>query len=153
MPTQEFAHVGVGLEEAAENATGDAKGLAPARRPFANGIGEVAPHGIKDLVGVEDVPRERVGTLTAQIGVGRRAVVVDAFPLFNEAERGAAVQQAFERSGIGARRSGERSRIRRQPVEDAHRHGGEHRLRAPEGVDQVQDGLGIGQAHGRRKWS
>jgi hypothetical protein len=40
-----------------------------------------------------------------------------------------------------------------QRLEDAHRHGGEHRLGVPEGLDQIEHGLRIGKVHKWRRWS
>src|SRR6185369_17950755 len=58
----------LGLEEAAEDGAVPAEGLMPAGGAFADGVREVAPHGIESAVGIVDVAGEGVRAGGAQEG-------------------------------------------------------------------------------------
>jgi hypothetical protein len=113
-----------GAIEAAEDGAIDAEGLLPARRAFAHGVAQIAPHAKQRFIGVAHVPAERVGTAAVQIMFGHGLIAVDPFSLASSPECGAAIEQAFERAGVefqflGEFRRGSRTLVERSKMPSA----------------------------------
>jgi len=97
---EEIAHGRFIAIEAAENGAFHAHGLLPARRAFAHRVAQVGPHAEERLIGVADVAAEGVGTVAAKVMLRHRKVAIAAVLLVEQAERGAAVEQAHQRAFV-----------------------------------------------------
>ena len=59
-PERELAHRLLGPEERAEDRAVESKSLLPTRSSLADRVVEMGPHGVQRLVGVADIPAQRV---------------------------------------------------------------------------------------------
>ena len=107
--------------------------LRPAMRAFDHGIVQMCPQRVQRVIRIADVAGKRARTGSPQILIGDRRVDIFLAALFEEPKRDASVEQS-DRSPrpAGARRRKCPSSTRR-----------EHRLRAPERFDQIENRRGI----------
>ena len=151
MPQQEIAHGLLGAEEVAEDRAFETEGLlssggVPSRTASSRcPTSDTAPRRSSGCSRAACADSRRRGTRRRRARSNRRRRACAAGRARRTRRAAAPVASAcgFE-SGRHGR--GGRGRVV-QPVEDAERDGGEHRLRAAESLDQIDDGSGIGQAH------
>src|SRR5581483_8440694 len=90
------------LEEVIENRAVAIELLPPAVRPFPHGVLKARPEQIQYTVGVEDVSAERMLALEPEVSIGQRLVGIAAIVLAQQAEGGARIEEALQRSFVRA---------------------------------------------------